>query len=57
MAVEAFLERRIRFTQIAEVIKTVLNLSNLCPANDLELLLSEDQLARQLAQTVVAKFH
>lgn len=57
VAVEAFLERRIRFTQIAEVIKTVLNLSNLCPANDLELLLSEDQLARQLAQTVVAKFH
>lgn len=57
VAVEAFLERRIRFTQIAEVIDRVLNLSKIRPANDLELLLSEDRLARQLAQQVIAQFH
>jgi 1-deoxy-D-xylulose-5-phosphate reductoisomerase len=57
VAVEAFLERRIRFTQIAEVIDRVLNLSKIRSANDLELLLSEDRRARQLAQQIIGQFH
>ncbi|SFX31578.1 1-deoxy-D-xylulose-5-phosphate reductoisomerase [Marinospirillum alkaliphilum] len=57
VAVTAFLERRIGFLQIPETLERVLQLSKVCPANDLQLLLSEDQLARQLARQIIEQFH
>jgi len=56
VAVEAFLEKRLGFTQIPEVITEVLNLLAPQPANDLEILLSEDRRARDLAQRLVGQF-
>lgn len=57
VAVAAFLEQRICFTQIPEVINRVLDLSPIQAANDLELLLSEDQRTNQLAQQIIQKLH
>lgn len=53
VAVAAFLEQKIGFTQIPEVIQQVLNLSPIQAANDLELLLSEDRRANQLAHNII----
>lgn len=56
VAVEAFLNRRLGFTQIPELIAEVLNQTPQQPANDLEILLSEDGRARDLAQQLVDYF-
>lgn len=57
VAVAAFLKDKIRFTQIADVISQVLNLSPIQAANDLEFLLSEDQRANQLTHKIIQKLH
>ena len=57
VAVAAFLEDRIRFTEIPQVISQVLDLSSIHAANDLEFLLSEDQRANQLAVSIIQKLH
>ena len=57
VAVAAFLEQRIRFTDIPKVINRVLDLSRIQAANDLELLLSEDRRANQVAQKIIQKLH
>lgn len=57
VAVAAFLEDRIRFTEIPQVISQVLDLSSIHAANDLEFLLSEDQRASQLAVSIIQKLH
>lgn len=57
VAVAAFLEQRIRFTDIPKVINRVLDLSRIQAANDLELLLSEDRRASQVAQKIIQKLH
>lgn len=57
VAVAAFLEQRISFIEIPEVIKQVLDLSRIQAANDLELLLSEDKRANQLALKIIQKLH
>ena len=56
VAVEAFLQKRLGFTQIPELIAEVLHLSQPQPANSLEVLLSEDRRARELAQRTLAHF-
>lgn len=53
VAVSAFLQRRIRFTQIAELLDQVMQLIAPKPANQLELLLSEDQRARHLTTQLI----
>lgn len=55
VAVEAFLDGQISFTRIGETLEQVLSLSKISPANDLEWLLSEDQLARQLTRQLIGK--
>ncbi len=57
VAVAAFLEQRIHFTDIPKVINRVLDLSRIQAANDLELLLSEDRRASQVAQKIIQKLH
>lgn len=57
VAVAAFLNEQIGFTQIPEVISQVLELTPIHTANDLEFLLSEDQRANQLAQQIIQKLH
>lgn len=57
VAVAAFLDQRITFTQIPEIINQVLELSPIQAANELELLLSEDQRANHLAQQIIQKSH
>jgi len=56
VAVEAFLQKRLGFTQIHELIAEVLHLSQPQAANSLEILLSEDRRARELAQRTLAHF-
>lgn len=55
VAVAAFLEQRLGFTQIPEIISQVLELSPIQAANDLATLLSEDQAAHQLAHALIKK--
>lgn len=50
VAVEAFLERRIRFDQISVIIDAVLNAEPNGPVPDLEHVIQADQRARQLAR-------
>lgn len=56
VAVDAFLQKRLGFTQIPELIAEVLNLTQPQAANDLEILLSEDRRARDLAQRTLTHF-
>ncbi|MDR9468832.1 1-deoxy-D-xylulose-5-phosphate reductoisomerase [Marinospirillum sp.] len=56
VAVEAFLQKRLGFTQIPELIAEVLHLSQPQPVNDLDILLSEDRRARELAKRSLAHF-
>lgn len=56
VAVEAFLQKRLGFTQIPELIAEVLHLTAPQPVNDLDILLSEDRRARELAQRSLAHF-
>ncbi len=56
VAVAAFLERKIRFDQIAQIIADVLDKQEVTEPDSLELVLASDQAARRLAQTVIAAF-
>ncbi|MFM1885086.1 MAG: 1-deoxy-D-xylulose 5-phosphate reductoisomerase [Pseudomonadota bacterium] len=56
VAVSAFLERRLNFTDIAAVIDTVMNESAHGPAVDLEAVLATDAAARRLAAAAVARW-
>ncbi len=50
VAVAAFLERRIRFTDIAQIIESVLNAESVVAVEDLRAVLHADHLARVRAQ-------
>jgi len=51
IAVEAFLQKKIAFTAIAELIDSVLNKITITDANTLDEILTADQSARELAQS------
>jgi 1-deoxy-D-xylulose-5-phosphate reductoisomerase len=53
MAVEAFLQRQIRFTDIARIIEQVLDALPANKADSLEQILADDQAARSLAQEFI----
>lgn len=53
VAVNEFLNKRIRFTDIAVVIETVLNKATHREASSLEVILADDQLARELAHATI----
>lgn len=55
VAVAAFLARRIRFDQIAEVIEEVLQCQEVIEPASIELVIATDQAARQLAHAVIEK--
>lgn len=55
VAVAAFLERKIRFDQIAHVIDAVLNRQDIIEPESLELVIATDQMARQLSQSVIER--
>lgn len=55
VAVAAFLQRQIRFDQIAQVIAEVLAQQEVIEPDSLELVLASDTTARQLAQAVIAR--
>ena len=54
IAVEAFLQKRINFVQIAQVVETALEKIAIQPANNLETVLAVDAETRQLSQKTVA---
>ncbi len=56
VAVAAFLQRKIRFDQIALVIAEVLNKQDVIEPDSLALVIASDQMARQSAQSVIAGF-
>ena len=56
IAVAAFLQRRIRFDQIAQVIARVLDKQAVVEPDSLALVIACDQLARELANAVIAEF-
>ena len=56
VAVAAFLQRKIRFDQIAHVIADVLDKQEVIEPDSLALVIASDQKARQLAQSVIATF-
>jgi 1-deoxy-D-xylulose-5-phosphate reductoisomerase len=56
VAVAAFLQRKIRFDQIAQIIAQVLDKQDVIEPDSLELVLASDQAARRLAQSVIAAF-
>lgn len=53
VAVEAFLQNQIRFTQIAEIIEQVLNSTESMPVDDLKTVLAADKAARQAASELI----
>jgi 1-deoxy-D-xylulose-5-phosphate reductoisomerase len=56
VAVEAFLQKRINFVQIAQVVETALGKIAIQPANDLEIILAVDAETRRLSEKTVAAF-
>lgn len=56
VAVAAFLQRRIRFDQIAQVIADVLDKQEVIEPESLARVIATDQLARELANSVIAAF-
>lgn len=56
VAVAAFLQRKIRFDQIAHVIADVLDKQDVIEPDSLALVIASDQMARNLAQSVIATF-
>jgi len=56
VAVAAFLQRRIRYDQISQVIASVLDKQEVIEPDSLELVIASDQKARELAQSVIAGF-
>ena len=55
IAVAAFLEGRIRFTAIAQVVEQVLDAVAVGEATSLDVVLEADRRARELAAAIVAK--
>lgn len=55
VAVQAFLERQLNFTDIAAVIETVMTQSTHAPATDMPAILAADAAARHLAQLEVQR--
>ncbi len=55
IAVEAFLDEQIGFTQIAEVIQQVLSQTEYAEVADLEAVLTADKESRQLAQKIISE--
>ncbi|MBF7682488.1 1-deoxy-D-xylulose-5-phosphate reductoisomerase [Acinetobacter sp. B5B] len=55
IAVDAFLNEKIKFTDISKVIDYVLNATSNVAANDLEVILSHDILARRTANTYIQR--
>ena len=55
VAVESFLNRRIRFNQITDVIEAVLNQMTINSVDSLDVVLAADQQARVLTYTVIEK--
>ncbi|EDN68711.1 1-deoxy-D-xylulose-5-phosphate reductoisomerase [Beggiatoa sp. PS] len=53
VAVQAFLQERLRFTAIHEVIETTLSRLNSHVATSLDVILEDDQKARELATSVI----
>ena len=53
MAVEAFLQRQIRFTQIPQIIEQVLSKITAHNGDTLEQILADDALARALASELI----
>lgn len=56
VAVAAFLQRKIRFDQIAQIIAEVLDRQDVIEPDSLELVIACDQAARRLAQSAIAAF-
>jgi 1-deoxy-D-xylulose-5-phosphate reductoisomerase len=56
VAVDAFLERRLRFTDIPRVIDGALSALAPRPADDLEVILEDDQRAREVGRGLVRRF-
>jgi 1-deoxy-D-xylulose-5-phosphate reductoisomerase len=54
IAVEAFLEKKIRFTEIADVIEQVMGLCAPNEATDIETIIADDLRARDEARSVIA---
>ena len=57
VAVDSFLNHRIRFTQIAELVERVLNQTQVSGAMSLDGILEADNVAREQAQTMVKGLH
>lgn len=53
VAVEAFLQQKIKFTQIADVVAKTLDQFSVSPAHDLDVILAADQESRVQAQGVI----
>lgn len=53
VAVAAFLERRIAYTDIAATVEDALSRASMKPADDLEVIIASDQQARQLADEFI----
>jgi len=56
VAVAAFLQRKIRFDQIAQIIAEVLDKQDVVEPDSLALVIASDQTARRLAHSVIAAF-
>jgi 1-deoxy-D-xylulose-5-phosphate reductoisomerase len=56
VAVAAFLQRKIRFDQIAQIIADVLDKQEVIEPDSLALVIASDQTARRLAQSAIAAF-
>lgn len=57
VAVSLFLEERVSFLQLGELVEETLNTANIETADDLDTILKADKNARQLALEVLAKFN
>ncbi|MGH3083050.1 MAG: 1-deoxy-D-xylulose-5-phosphate reductoisomerase, partial [Gaiellaceae bacterium] len=55
VAVEAFLEERIRFADIAEIVAAALETLDLSPAGDVEELTAADAQSRQFAEGALSR--
>jgi 1-deoxy-D-xylulose-5-phosphate reductoisomerase len=56
IAVAAFLQRKIRFDQISQVITNVMDKQEIIEPDSLELVIASDLKARQIAHSVIAAF-
>ena len=56
IAVQAFLDKKIKFTHIASVIEQVMEQIHHEPASDLEIIMAQDEIARALANSAISLF-